>query len=272
MKKNKNFKIWQIIFIVIVLVIGGGRSISAQCTTAIIDNTPGTSGGCIVCTGNYSCGTPQTFAYTDPTPAANTIDSVVITLFGTCTATAVVSVNGVNFGSVLTTSSCACGSCFSFPIKVIGTPGGFVKGGANTITVSSSGGSWCMDNISIKVCSSAATNTPTMGEWGMILFALLICCSTSIMIGLRRRVLATHNSTFELSYSQYFIMTMAEILQSRKQKLIEYFIINFAILSALLGLFIALFDYQFMRADLPGSILFSIIVSFYIVLVKEIQD
>jgi hypothetical protein len=124
-------------------------------STATIDYTGGTAqippgNICVICGGDFSGNSINTWAggvrtFADPSPAGAPVTTLSVALYyGDCnTGNVTVTVNGTTIGSFNHTSgNCVCGSC-AVPTPTVvsltnagGIPG-YVKGGTNTLTLTS---------------------------------------------------------------------------------------------------------------------------------------
>lgn len=227
-----------------------------------------------VCPGistGYTCLPPpanETFTFTDVIPTCATITGATFVMRGTCTATVGVFLNGVSIGSMVTTSGCLCTDCITFPLPpIVGTPPGFVRGGANTITYTISG-SACMTDATFTVNYNCApcntpptTSTPTLGQWGLIIFGLLIWTIGTIITIQRRKILKLNNGS-SLNLSDSFSMNM--LVNDLKSNLNLFFKIYFMVFLTFIALFIgagSLFNYELTTSDIPGSFMASGIIA-----------
>ena len=123
---------------------------------------------------------------------------------------------------------------------------------------------------SIASCSAVSAATPTLGEWGLIIFSILIIGFASLGIVLKKRQLSIAGSGIS---ENHFTMDIKSVILDSIKNDMQNVIKNTLVLSVLLFLVffvsITVFQYELTRADVPSSIIVSFILSMFYSAIKR---
>ncbi|NOT38728.1 MAG: hypothetical protein HOP11_15245 [Saprospiraceae bacterium] len=269
----KKFTTLRILIAAFTSLLSNYASAQANCKTYTV--TYGDFGQCI-CTPepglDYSCNFgeaegSQEKPFTDVPPPGygGPITSVYFEVFGQCDATLDGNLNGFPIGtSTVTGTSCSCYESCPTPLHTVytGHPPGYSVGGVNNIQIvsfefSNSGEISCYNSVDVTVCYSSLSTVPTLGEWGLITFSMLLLSVCMVyMLGFRLSlggfgsVYAGAGIPFDAP--TYFKTLVAVLL----------------VTSLCFSIFVNYFGYSLTDADVPGILINSPILAYAIHLWK----
>lgn len=140
--------------------------------------------------------------FADVNASGSTLNTMDLLVYGACSGDVTFFLNGTQIASGTASNlACSCQSISSDPnipqsYSVAVTPAiqaAFVAGGTNTLTVSSANslaGAQCFYGADVTLTAGPAAAVPTMGQWGLIIFGLLVVCIGSVAVWKRRKAVA----------------------------------------------------------------------------------
>lgn len=138
-------------------------------------------------------------SFTDTNAGGSTLNTMDLVTYGACSGDVTFFLNGVQISSGTASGlSCACQSIASDPAipqsySVTVTPAiqsAFVAGGVNTLTVAganSAAGAQCFYGADVTLTAGPAAAVPTLSQWGLIIFGLVVVCIGGVTIWNRRK-------------------------------------------------------------------------------------
>lgn len=230
--------------------------------------------GCFANTGDsvgetFDCLVPtplgniDAFPFTDPVPPGNMVTGVSIDLYGECSPNnTTYAINGElvqtqNLGTV-GPCSCVCNPVSTFTATYPGGLTGYNYGGANTLDLSISGSALCAYYAEVTLTYAPAgppppATVPTLGQWGIILFTLLLLTLSVVTLVQRQTTTASVSGNASLNPRQVpfnrglFMRLLAGVLMAA---------------FVLFGAAIAMFGYELTSADVPGTLVCAPILAY----------
>ena len=233
---------------------------SLEAQTEFLNINYGPGGFCNNCGSiDYSCGGFANWNngmrdFTDPIPAGNIVTSVDLEVFAGCMGGQVdVTINGQPIGTYDSNgNTCSCGTCSSNVLN-LSVPNGLVNyqyGAINTLQLTPDGagpdGGICVDRVEITLGYTAGTAVPTMGEWGLIILALLVLSFGTVFM-MRRRASLAGAGNVSMSQSGGIPFDRASF-----GKMLAVVMIGFV---AIVAISVLVFGYEMTNADVPGSLI-----------------
>lgn len=141
-------------------------------------------------------------SFTDTNTGSNVLNSMDLVVYGACTGNVEFFLNGVSIATGTASGlSCSCQSIAGDPnipqnYTVTVTPAiqaAFVAGGANTLSVAGSSsalGAQCFYGADVILTAGPPAAVPTLSQWGLIVFGLIVLCIGGITLWKRRNSLS----------------------------------------------------------------------------------
>ncbi|MCC6814856.1 MAG: hypothetical protein IT267_00410 [Saprospiraceae bacterium] len=130
---------------------------------------------------------------------------------------------------------------------------------------SSAGGKTPFPNLDQQFLVGFASNTvltPTLGQWGIIILALLFLSISSILVTQKKLRVSTSLGNGEMSMDSSSSNTHYNLIKHSIGDLIKYSFLILLVVNLIFGISVLFFNYEMTAYDIPGSLISSIILAY----------